>query len=72
MLLKTKMVKIIKIEHDVTGQRAREMRTKAGLTLREVARRMQISAPYLCDLELARRNWSVDLAARFEKAVDQR
>jgi transcriptional regulator with XRE-family HTH domain len=37
------------------GQRLREMRERAGLSLREVAKAAQISAPFLSDVELGRR-----------------
>ncbi len=37
------------------GQRLREMRERAGLSLREVAKAANISAPFLSDVELGRR-----------------
>lgn len=37
------------------GQRLRELREKAGLSLREVAKAAKISAPFLSDVELGRR-----------------
>ena len=37
------------------GQRLRELRESAGLSLREVARAAKISAPFLSDVELGRR-----------------
>jgi transcriptional regulator with XRE-family HTH domain len=37
------------------GQRLREMREAAGLSLREVAKAAKISAPFLSDVELGRR-----------------
>jgi transcriptional regulator with XRE-family HTH domain len=37
------------------GQRLREMREHAGLSLREVAKAAKISAPFLSDVELGRR-----------------
>ncbi|MBI1177832.1 helix-turn-helix domain-containing protein [bacterium] len=37
------------------GQRLREMRERAGLSLREVAKAAKISAPFLSDVELGRR-----------------
>ena len=37
------------------GQRLRELREDAGLSLREVAKAARISAPFLSDVELGRR-----------------
>ena len=37
------------------GQRLRELRDRAGFSLREVAKAAKISAPFLCDVELGRR-----------------
>lgn len=37
------------------GQRLRELREHAGLSLREVAKAAKISAPFLSDVELGRR-----------------
>ena len=37
------------------GQRFRELRERAGLSLREVAKAANISAPFLSDVELGRR-----------------
>lgn len=42
----------------------REARLKAGLSLREMARRLKMSAPYVSDLELGRRGWT-------EKKIEQ-
>jgi transcriptional regulator with XRE-family HTH domain len=47
------------------------MRVVQGKTLREIAREMKVSAPYLCDLELGRRGWSEDLRLRFKRAVSK-
>jgi transcriptional regulator with XRE-family HTH domain len=37
------------------GQRLRELRERAGFSLREVAKAAKISAPFLSDVELGRR-----------------
>lgn len=37
------------------GQRLRELRERAGLSLREVAKTAKVSAPFLSDVELGRR-----------------
>lgn len=49
------------------GQRLRELRERAGLSLREVAKAARISAPFLSDVELGRRfptNETLALIAR--------
>lgn len=44
----------------------REKREAAKLTLKTVAEKLGISAPYLSDLETGRRSgWSEDLKARY-------
>ena len=46
------------MKHDLTttmGQRLREMRERAGLSLRDVAKAAKVSAPFLSDVELGRR-----------------
>jgi transcriptional regulator with XRE-family HTH domain len=37
------------------GQRLRELRQRAGFSLREVAKAAEVSAPFLSDVELGRR-----------------
>ena len=57
------------IDHESTGRRARQAREKAGLSLREIARRMGVSAPYLSDLERGRRPWNADRAPNATRAI---
>lgn len=59
------------IDQPLTAKTARTMREAQGLSLREVSRRMGISAPYLSDLELGRRLWSAALCEAFERAIGQ-
>jgi transcriptional regulator with XRE-family HTH domain len=40
----------------INGAWLREVRKSAGLTLREMARRCDVSAAYICDIEHNRRN----------------
>lgn len=47
----------------------RKLRKGAGLGLREVARKMGLSAAYISDLELGRRGWSGDLIRAYQKAI---
>jgi transcriptional regulator with XRE-family HTH domain len=62
------------MSHDLNttmGQRLREMRESAGLSLREVAKSAKISAPFLSDVELGRRfpaNETLALIARTLRA----
>lgn len=53
------------IDHHSTGYLFRAARQKAKLSLREVARRLKLSAPFLSDLELGRRNWTEAMAERY-------
>jgi len=52
-----------------TGMEARQLRKAAGLSLREVARRMELSAAYVCDLEHGYRALNHSLWERYVKAV---
>lgn len=56
----------------VFGMAARVLRKSAGLSLREVARRMGFSAPYVCDLEYGRRQWTNCLMNNYKKACGVR
>lgn len=40
-----------------TGLSMRQRRERAGVGLRELARKLDVSAAYLSDLELGRRGW---------------
>ena len=68
--LKTKVT--ITIDHKATGKAIRKYREVEGISLREVARRMDVSAPYICDLELGRRPWSESKVAKYIKALRKR
>lgn len=46
------------IDHQAAGLCVQDARQRAGLTLREVARRLGWSVGYLSDLEHGRRNWN--------------
>lgn len=52
------------------GAYARQLREQRGLKLREVARRMGISAPMLSDLERGNRNWTNATLAAWEDALN--
>lgn len=46
----------------------RDMRIKNGKSLRDIAKVLGFSAPYISDLELGRRNWSPGLLLNYENA----
>jgi transcriptional regulator with XRE-family HTH domain len=56
----------------VDGAWLRKQRKDAGLSLREVARRLGYTVSYLCDLELDRRNVKPTLAKRILAALESR
>lgn len=51
------------------GQFARECREKEGISLRKLAKRMGVSAPFLSDLERGNRQWSDATAKKWEGAM---
>lgn len=51
------------------GQQMREERKNAGLSLRTVAKRLGVSAAYVSDLELGRRNWSLHRVTDYQNAL---
>jgi predicted transcriptional regulator len=63
----TKSVEII--DHAKTGQIMRVARASSRLSLRTVASRLGVSAPFLSDLERGRRNWTTSMVSRFCEAL---
>lgn len=59
-------------EHANIGAAAKAHRQTANLSLRETARRMGVSAPFLSDLELGKRNWTVAAVNKWLKVMRQR
>lgn len=53
----------------IPGDQMRSMREDAGISIREMARRIGISPMYLSDLELGRRRFSDQLAEEFVKEI---
>ena len=53
------------------GERIRELREKKDLSLRESAKKLDLSAAFLSDVELGRRFPSDDVLARIAKLLDQ-
>ncbi len=52
------------------GQRIHELRDKANLSLRGLAKRIGISSPFLSDIELGRRFPSEEILAKLANALD--
>lgn len=52
------------------GQRIRELRELADLSLRELARRIGVTAPFLSDVELGRRFPSEEVLLRLADALN--
>jgi transcriptional regulator with XRE-family HTH domain len=51
------------------GERIRELREKQDLSVRELARRLNLSAAFLSDVELGRRHPSDDVLAEIAQAL---
>ncbi len=67
--LNTKTITVT--DHVATGEQMRYLRTKRGLSLRSVAEQMKVSAAYLSDLELGKRNWSHERAQEYSSTLEQ-
>ena len=52
------------------GQRLHELRDKADLSLRELAKKVGISSPFLSDIELGRRFPSEEILAKLASALN--
>ncbi|QQK76272.1 helix-turn-helix transcriptional regulator [Salicibibacter cibarius] len=52
------------------GQRIREIRKNTGLTLTELAEKIQISQPYLSQIELGGKQPPIDVIVNICKAID--
>ena len=57
------------VDNEATGLAMRKHREKEKVSLRKHAERMGLSPAYLSDLERGRRNWSDDLVAAFQTAL---
>lgn len=55
---------------DIPRQWLRELRTKRGLTLKDVGEKLDIAWRYVGDIECGRRNPSSNLAYRFSQLFD--
>ncbi len=57
------------VDNRATGRQVRKFRERSGASLRLVARTMDISPPYLSDLELGKKNWTQVLLDGVESAI---
>lgn len=57
------------VDPQATGAAMRKRREDAGVSLREMGRRLGVSAAFLSDLELGRRAWSEERAQSYVKAI---
>lgn len=69
MNLPTKTKTVTEVDHVVAGESAKTYRLQRDMSLRAVAKKMGISAPYLSDLENGNRRWSMKLWLAFRKAA---
>lgn len=67
-LIETQVV-VTATDNDACGAMARTERCQKGISLREVARRMDISAMFLSDLERGNRGWTKQLVKKFNRAL---
>ena len=61
---------VVVTDNVATARMARSHRERHRVSIRAVAQQMGISAPYLSDLELARRCWRDSTLREFYAAVD--
>lgn len=52
------------------GERIRELREERDLSVRELAKKLKVSAPFLSDVELGRRHPSEDVLERLATALE--
>ena len=62
-------VETLEYDHKAIGGELRRRRRQLGLSLRNVAKRMRLSAPYVSDLELGRRPWNGARIGVYEMAI---
>jgi len=59
------------VDHFRTGCQVRRFREQKGISLRQTAVGMDISPPYLSDLERGNRNWTQFLLDRASRAISR-
>ncbi len=74
-MIRGELARIRRCEKNITrwereiGEQLREWRRVHRLTLRSAAKRMNVSAPFLCDVELGRRPISDAMLNSIEKLI---
>ena len=69
--MKLPVIQTTKIDQTKAGQMIRELRKKSDVSLRDMAAQMNLSAPFVSDMELGRRNWSEEKFESAQKAIAQ-
>jgi len=62
---------VLVIDHFRTGQKMKLLRMSKKLSLRKLAKKMKISAPYLSDLERGKRNWNKDRIKKYQNNLNK-
>ena len=63
------MDSVLNINHFATGLKCSNLRLRAMVCQKDMAKLMKVSAPMLCDLEQGKRKWNPNLAHRAIKAL---
>lgn len=53
----------------IHGQMAKKIREKEGFSLRGLARKMEVSPGFVCDLEKGNRTWTIKTVKAWRKAL---
>lgn len=67
----TRRVQVDEIDHAETGGLFRAKREVHSISLREIARSMRLSPPYISDLERGRRNWTAQLVDAYNICLNE-
>lgn len=59
------------IDHSAVGFALRTLRVKKEIGLRAMARAIKVSAPFLSDLELGKRNWTQQRIDQFNAVLEK-
>lgn len=54
---------------EMLSQHMRKLRVSQGISIRRMAKKLELSAPYLSDVELCRRNWTWDIYEGYVKVL---
>jgi transcriptional regulator with XRE-family HTH domain len=65
-----KRIFVLQPDNKATGIKAETLREKAGLSLRAIARKTGMSAPYIWDLENGLRGWGGKKAKKYLDFLD--